>query len=592
MDLNTSEIRPVGRDYSFRHFIIMYKFICIAIFSITCFYLPAQMNKDYVPCNDMPNIMQNYYADIMALDRVYIVEGSPERRERYKELANEYLVRLARINFNNLSQGCKADYILFKRDLNEAVFRADAEEKEYAAVRSWFPFTDTIYALEKVRRRGGIVDSKHVAAHFFAITNQLQQLQAKVSQEKNLTVANSRRANIIIRGVQAAAKNVFTFYNAYDPLFTWWVPDTYKKLDSALGMYAAAFKASADKNAPNKDSSGIVGFPIGREEIVRQLKYEMIPYTPEELIDIANKEFAWCDKEMLKASAGMGFGTNWKAAMEKVKLSYVPAGEQPAAMVKLYNEAVAFLKDKDLITIPPLAEETWRIAMMSPRQQLITPFFYGGEEFAVSYPTNTMNFDDRMMSMRGNNPHFSHATVHHELIAGHYLQQFMNEHVNTYRHYPTPFWTEGWSLYWEMALWNEGFSVSPEDRIGMLFWRMHRCARIIFSLNYHMGKWSPRACIDFLVDRVNHERANAEGEVRRSFTGGYGPLYQVGYMIGGLQIMALRNEIVGSKKMTVKQFHDAVLQQNSMPIEMLRNILTSQPLKDNYQTNWRFYKLP
>jgi hypothetical protein len=486
----------------------------------------------------------------------------------------------------------QADYILFKRDLDETVFQANKEAAEYAAVQQWFPFADSVYAFEKIRRRGGAIDGKKVAADFFAINKQLQQLKTKLAAEKNITVSNSRRASIIIRGLQIAAKNVFTFYNGYDPLFSWWVPDTYKKLDSSLIVYAAAFKTNAEKNAPNKDSSGIVGYPIGRDEIVRQLNYEMIPYTPEELIRVANKEFAWCDKEMLKASAEMGFGTDWKAAMEKVKQSFVPAGEQAQAMVKLYDESIAFLKAKDLITIPPLAEETWRIAMMTPQQQLVNPFFYGGEEFAVSYPTNTMEYDARMMSMRGNNPHFSRATVHHELIAGHYLQQFMNEHVNTYRNYFTPFWTEGWALYWEMELWNEGFPQSPEDRIGMLFWRMHRCARIIFSLNYHMGKWSPQQCIDFLVDRVGHERANAEGEVRRSFVGGYSPLYQVGYMMGGLQFMALKNEMTGENKMSLKQFHDAVLQQNSMPVEMLRNILTNQPLKESYKTNWRFYKLP
>jgi uncharacterized protein (DUF885 family) len=126
----------------------------------------------------------------------------------------------------------------------------------------------------------------------------------------------------------------------------------------------------------------------------------------------------------------------------------------------------------------------------------------------------------------------------------------------------------------------------------MLFWRMHRCARIIFSLNYHMGKWQPQQCIDFLVERVNHERANAEGEVRRSFVGGYNPLYQVGYMIGGLQIMELKNEIVNSKKMTLKEFHDAVMHQNSMPIEILRNILLNNQISEAYKTSWRFYKLP
>jgi Bacterial protein of unknown function (DUF885) len=371
-----------------------------------CSRLNAQLNPNYVPCNEMPNIIQTYYADVMALDRVYIVEGSPELRDRYKKLAADYLTRLQQINMAALSQGCKADYVLFKRDLQEAVVQAGAEAKEYAGLQAWFPFADSIYALEKIRRRGAAIDGKNTAAGFFAITRQLPALQAKLLQDKSITVANSRRAGIIIRGLQTAAKTVFNFYNAYDPLFTWWVPDTYRRLDSALGQYAQAFKTIANKNAPVRDSSGIVGFPIGRDEIVRQLQYELIPYTPEELISIANKEFAWCDKEMLKASAEMGFGSNWKAAMEKVKQSYVPAGEQPAAMVKLYDEAIAFLKDKDLVTIPPLAEETWRIAMMSPRMQLVNPFFLGGEEFLISYPTNTMEYDARMMSMRGNNPHF------------------------------------------------------------------------------------------------------------------------------------------------------------------------------------------
>jgi len=572
---------------------MMRKIIVALLFLVSCaLQSTAQMSKDYVPCNSMPNIMQHYDADVNALNRVYIVDGSPEKRERYQQLAADYLVKLNKLDFGGLTQGCKADYILFKRDLEETIRTLKKEAVEYNALQQWFPFADSVYAIEKIRRRGGLVDGKNVASTFNVITKQLQQLQLKLVTEKTITVSNSREAHLIIEGLQTAAKNVFDFYNGYDPLFTWWVPMTYKKMDSALTVYNQSFQTVAEKNAPHKDSSGIVGYPIGREEILSQLQYELIPYTPEELIEIANKEFAWCDKEMLKASAEMGFGSDWKKALEKVKQSYVPVGEQAAAMMKLYNESVDFLKKKDLVTIPPLAEETWRIVMMTPKQQLINPFFYGGEEFAVSYPTNTMDYDARMMSMRGNNPHFSHATVHHELIAGHYLQQFMNERVNTYRHYETPFWTEGWSLYWEMLLWNEGFSPSPEDRIGMLFWRMHRCARIIFSLKYHLGEWTPQQCIDFLVDRVGHERANAEGEVRRSFYGGYKPLYQIGYMIGGLQFMALKNEMTAHGKMTLKQFHDAVLQQNSMPVEMLRNILLNKPLQQEYHPGWRFYQLP
>ncbi len=229
--------------------------------------------------------------------------------------------------------------------------------------------------------------------------------------------------------------------------------------------------------------------------------------------------------------------------------------------------------------------------MMSPERQLVNPFFLGGEEFIVSYPTNTMTHDQKMMSMRGNNPHFSRATVHHELIAGHGLQAFMTRRYKTYRHFETPFWVEGWSLYWEMLLYDLKFPRSAEDRVGMLFWRMHRCARIIFSLNYHIGKWSPQECIDFLINRVGHEPANAEGEVRRSFVGGYDPLYQIAYMIGGLQIRALKDELVGSKKMTYKQFHDQFMQENKLPIEMMRAILTKTSLPKDYQSSWRFYSI-
>jgi len=124
---------------------------------------------------------------------------------------------------------------------------------------------------------------------------------------------------------------------------------------------------------------------------------------------------------------------------------------------------------------------------------------------------------------------------------------------------------------------------------------MHRCARIIFSLNYHLGKWTPQQCIDFLVDRVGHERANAAGEVRRSFEGHYGDLYQLAYLTGGRQFYALKHEMVDSGKMTYKEYHDTILKLNAMPIEMIRAILEHQPLTKDFTTKWRFYdnmKLP
>jgi uncharacterized protein (DUF885 family) len=123
----------------------------------------------------------------------------------------------------------------------------------------------------------------------------------------------------------------------------------------------------------------------------------------------------------------------------------------------------------------------------------------------------------------------------------------------------------------------------------MLFWRSHRCARIIFSLSFHMEKMTPQQCIDLLVNRVGHEPDNAAGEVRRSFAGNYGPLYQAAYLLGGMQLHALHKELVDSGKMTNRAFHDTILKENRIPIEMARAILTKQKLTRDFKSSWKFY---
>jgi hypothetical protein len=84
----------------------------------------------------------------------------------------------------------------------------------------------------------------------------------------------------------------------------------------------------------------------------------MIPYTPEELVAFAQKELAWCENEMKRASREMGFGDDWKRALEKVKTMFVEPGKQPEAMRDLAVEAVKFLDDHDLVTIPTLVRSS------------------------------------------------------------------------------------------------------------------------------------------------------------------------------------------------------------------------------------------
>ena len=186
--------------------------------------------------------------------------------------------------------------------------------------------------------------------------------------------------------------------------------------------------------------------------------------------------------------------------------------------------------------------------MLGPQEQKQMPYAaYSGHDILVAYANESMKHEDKMMSMRGNNRPFMRNVVPHELIPGHHLQRYVFDRSRPWRElFFTPFCVEGWALHWEMLLWDRGYGESPEDRAGMLFWRMHRCARIVFSLRFHLGLMKAQECVDFLVDRVGHEKFGATSEVRRFIKGDYSPLYQCGYMIGGLQLNALRKEVTGA----------------------------------------------
>jgi uncharacterized protein (DUF885 family) len=177
------------------------------------------------------------------------------------------------------------------------------------------------------------------------------------------------------------------------------------------------------------------------------------------------------------------------------------------------------------------------------------------------------------------------------MIPGHFLQQYMTDRYHPWRiAFATPFWEEGWAFYWELLLWDEGFARLPADRIGMLFWRMHRAARVIFSLNFHLGRMTAGEAVSFLIKEVGHEPENATAEVRRSFeTDEYGPLYQCAYEVGAMQFRALHTELVNSGKMTNRQFHDAVLRLGPMPVEMVRASLLGTKLPKDFRPAWEFF---
>jgi hypothetical protein len=543
---------------------------------------------DFVPTMDrMPAIVARFNSDCDALQRSLILPYSPTSRSRMKSFLHAWHATTTELDFAELTRSDRVDWLLMRGMLDSETRRLDRVGDLLSEAEMLLPFLNSLVALEEDRRSVIEIDPSTVAKR---LDNARTHVAHVTRDIRNGMLPDSWRvagyATKVIASVRSFLEDWFEHYHRYDPLFTWWVEKPYRQLDKSLAEYADFLRAEL----AYAGDSGIAGAPIGRDGLVAELDYAQVQYTPEELIDAAREEMEWCRLEMDYAARELGF-RDWRGALDHVKSAHAAPGEQPHLVKALAREAIEYVESNNLISVPPLARECWHMAMMTPEGQKINPFFLGGETIVVSFPTSDMDHAQKEMSLRGNNRSFARATVHHELIPGHHLQGFYQKRYRPYRRaFNTPFWIEGWTLHWEMLLWERGFARTPEDKIGMLFWRTHRCARVIFSLMFHLGQMTPQECIDMLVDEVGHERDNAIAEVRRSFEADYAPLYQCAYLIGGKQMHALYHDLVDSGRMTARTFHDAVLRENSMPIPMLRAILTNQPLTPDFKPEWRFWR--
>jgi uncharacterized protein (DUF885 family) len=595
----------------------MKRLLSITVFCLA-FTICSQAAKSPTPtltCAPMEDFIHGFETDRSDVLRFYDLPWSSTRFERMQQVYTNWQDQMGKIDFGSLDQQGKIDYILLRNELKGELLQGRISEKRLQEMDELLSFRKQLQELERARWKMEAVDSQTSASTVSEIADQVKKLKERVEKGKKakdkkeekpgdekkdeakpdeavplkVSPLVAKRTAAAIGDLRNTLKNWFVFYDGYHPDFSWWVKKPYDEAMANMENYAKYLREEVAE-LKGKDEDPLIGEPVGAEGLAEQIELEMLPYSAEELIQIGEREFAWCEARMKEASQEMGFGDDWKAALKKVKKAYVPPGQQDTSIAEHARTAIAFVKDRNLVTVPPLAEEIWRLTMVSPEGQKTIPYAaYSGQNIMVAYAKDEMKHDDKLMSMRGNNRHFTRITTAHELIPGHHLQIFMAARNRAYRSmFSTPFLVEGWSLYWELLLWDLKYAQTPEDRIGMLFWRMHRSARIIVSLKFHLGQMKPKEMVDFLVDRVSHEKLGATSEVRRFIGGGYSPLYQCGYMIGGLQLRSLRKELVDKGKMTDKQFHDTVLTYGPIPVELIRAGMLNLSLKKDALSQWKF----
>ena len=540
----------------------------------------------------MPAWIARYRADLESVEHVHDIATGLRREAALRTLHGGWLEWLRALDEGEPGLEDRIDRLLFMRELERRLRQLDFDARRVVETAPLLPDHAELAELLERRRALEFAAGPPSAETLERVRGALAERLEAVERDGADAAPGIRpvvafRAATMLEGTRASLKDWYAFYADFDPDFTWWVKGPYEALDAVIEGY---LKALRERLAGADDPEKIIGDPIGRDALIASLAFEMIPYSPEELLRLAERELTWTRTEMTAAAREMGLD-DWREALEIVKTRSPAPGEQPRLVKELADEAVSFLRERELLTIPELATRDWRMNMLSPEAQLQAPFFLGGVDVWVAYPTSGMSHEKRMMSLRGNNRHFSRAVVHHELIPGHHLQHFMTSRYQPHRQlFDTPFWTEGWALYWEFRLYDLGFAKSPEDWLGMLFWRAHRAARIQFSLGFHLGTMSPEQAIELLVEN-GHERENAAAEVRRSFAGDYPPIYQAAYLLGGLQFRALHEELVKSGRMSEREFHDRILTGGPMPVEMVRARLLRQPPNGTFVSNWRFYRL-
>ena len=542
--------------------------------------------------SSLVDLIQNYEADVKSVDKFYDLPWSTVRFDRLEKLFVDWRMRLEAVDFSALDQSGRVDYVLLRNDLEHSAAEIAWDRHRLEEMDQLLKFRVVIHELEQARWSGKAVDGQSAAGKITEIAKQVAKLKEqaeKAKKEERPSPALALRVAGAIGDLRGTLKRWFDFYNGFQPDFPFWLKTPYDEAGKQFDDYVKFLREEV-AGQKGKDEDPLVGDPIGAAALAEAIRFEFLPYTAEELIAVGERELAWCEGEMKRASSEMGCGEDWKAALAKVKADFVPPGQQDELVMAIGREAIAFTRQHQFVTVPPLCEETWRLTMMSPETMKTIPYAaYNGQQIMVAFANAEMKQEDKMMSMRGNNRAFTHLTVMHELIPGHHLQIYQAARHNRHRHpFGTPFYVEGWPLYCELRFWDLGWARTPQDRIGMLFWRMTRAARIIVTLNFHLGRMKPEEMVDVFVNRVGHERLGAASEVRRFIGDDVAPLYQAGYLLGGKQLLALHDEMVAGGKLTERQFNDALLAASPLPIELLRAELRQLPLTRDTRSSWRF----
>ena len=189
----------------------------------------------------------------------------------------------------------------------------------------------------------------------------------------------------------------------------------------------------------------------------------------------------------------------------------------------------------------------------------------------------TPSVDGDPNAMREHNFASISNTSIHEAYPGHHLQ------LDAARRHPSltrmladaPEFVEGWAMYSELMMREQGFDTGPRSRLAMHTDAIWRACRIILDVRMQRGEMTVEQATDFLVEQTGFERPNARAEVLW-YT--YRPTYPLSYLLGRTLLFALRADEQRrlGDRFNLKGFHDTLLRNGSLPVSFQRRLLQGE----------------
>lgn len=302
---------------------------------------------------------------------------------------------------------------------------------------------------------------------------------------------------------------------------------------------------------------------LAREETTTEL-------APEQIHQLGLKEVARIRAEMDAVVARSGFAGDRKAFIAHLRTDpalYPKSGPELIAAASVLTKRIDGEMPRLFGHLPRLPYTVKPIPAATADGNT-TAYYNGGSPESGKpgvYYVNLTHLDQR--------PLFElPALTLHEAVPGHHNQIALQQELNLlpFRRHIAFFtaFTEGWGLYSERLGIDMGLYDTPEKDMGRLSYEMWRACRLVVDTGLHAKGWSKRQAIDFMTQNTALTPANIEAEVNRYIAG---PGQALAYKLGELRIRALRAEAERrlGPKFDIRGFHDAVLANGSVPLDVL-----------------------